>query len=66
MLLNNLEALLILLDCGYPRATALAVAGALARWGVEGLFLTLAGLDSSEHHGLGGVLDWFWWVVGSS
>ena len=44
MLLNNIEALLILLDCGYVIATGLAVAGFLARWMVEGWFLSFVGL----------------------
>ncbi|KAK2759522.1 sterol homeostasis protein [Arachnomyces sp. PD_36] len=41
VLLNNIEALLILLDCGYVPATALAVAGQLARWSVETAILNL-------------------------
>jgi lipid intermediate transporter len=45
VLLNNIEALLILLDCGYVTAAALAVAGSAARWIVEGAVLALAGLE---------------------
>jgi lipid intermediate transporter len=44
VLLNNLEALLILLDCGYMIATTLAVSGFVARWVVEGWFLSFVGL----------------------
>ncbi|KAK5467385.1 hypothetical protein LTS15_000357 [Exophiala xenobiotica] len=44
VLINNIEALLILLDCGYVTATGLAVSGMLARWAVEGWALSLAGL----------------------
>ncbi len=46
VLLNNVEALLILLDCGYVIATSLAVSGFLARWMVEGWFLSFVGLAS--------------------
>ena len=45
VLLNNIEALLILLDCGYIAATGLALAGHAARWLVEGIFLGTVGLD---------------------
>ncbi|KAL1885630.1 hypothetical protein Plec18167_001125 [Paecilomyces lecythidis] len=44
VLLNNIEALFILLDCGYPRAVALAVAGQAARWTVEKALLTVVGV----------------------
>jgi hypothetical protein len=44
VLLNNIEALYILIDCGYLRAVALAVAGQLARWTVERLMLGLFGI----------------------
>ncbi|PCG94706.1 Arv1 protein [Penicillium occitanis (nom. inval.)] len=44
VLLNNIEALYILLDCGYLRAVALAVAGQLARWVVEKLVLGVFGI----------------------
>lgn len=46
VLLNNIEALLILLNCGYVVATTLAVSGFLARWIVEGWFLSFVGLAS--------------------
>ena len=48
VLVNNLEALLILLDCGYVVATGLAVAGAFARWSVEGFLLGLVGLETES------------------
>jgi len=44
VLINNIEALLILLNCGYVTATGLAVSGMLARWVVEGWALSLVGL----------------------
>ncbi|KIW32307.1 uncharacterized protein PV07_03861 [Cladophialophora immunda] len=44
VLLNNIEALLILLNCGYMIATGLAISGFVARWMVEGWFLTFVGL----------------------
>jgi lipid intermediate transporter len=45
VLLNNIEALLILLDCGYVAAMSLALAGTIARWMVERVVLGLAGLE---------------------
>lgn len=51
VLLNNIEALLILLDCGYKAATGLALAGVLARWAVEGWMLSLAGLGIDNTSG---------------
>ena len=65
VLLNNIEALLILLDCGYGAATALALAGSAARWLVEGIFLGTVGLDGDSGpmgdvaSMLGGVTRWF-------
>jgi hypothetical protein len=44
VLLNNIEALFILLDCGYVRAAAMALGGQLARWLVERLILSIVGL----------------------
>ncbi|EED20668.1 conserved hypothetical protein [Talaromyces stipitatus ATCC 10500] len=44
VLLNNIEALYILLDCGYLWAVALAVTGQLARWSVEKVVLGLFGI----------------------
>ncbi|KAJ4504915.1 hypothetical protein HRR86_009492 [Exophiala dermatitidis] len=45
VLLNNIEALLVLLNCGYLVATGLAVSGVLARWIVESCFLSILGLS---------------------
>jgi hypothetical protein len=45
MLLNNIEALLILLNYGYIIATGLALAGYAARWSVEGIILGTIGLE---------------------
>ncbi|KAL2429986.1 hypothetical protein ABEF95_013706 [Exophiala dermatitidis] len=45
VLLNNIEALLVLLNCGYVVATGLAVSGVLARWIVESCFLSILGLS---------------------
>lgn len=47
VLLNNIEALLILLDCGYILATSLALAGLVCRWSVEAWALSLVGLKNS-------------------
>ncbi|KAK2850571.1 hypothetical protein FQN49_005539 [Arthroderma sp. PD_2] len=44
VLLNNIEALLILLDCGYTYAIAMTLGGQLARWAVERCLLSLVGL----------------------
>ncbi|KAL4751665.1 hypothetical protein BDW72DRAFT_173109 [Aspergillus terricola var. indicus] len=46
VLLSNIEALYILLGCGYPRAMALAVAGLLARWTVQKVILGVVGVDN--------------------
>jgi hypothetical protein len=43
-LLSNIEALYILLGCGYLRAVALAVAGLLARWTVQRVILGAVGI----------------------
>ncbi|GFF30435.1 protein arv1 [Aspergillus udagawae] len=43
-LLSNIEALYILLGCGYLRAVALAVAGLLARWMVQRVILGAVGI----------------------
>lgn len=44
VLLSNIEALYILLGCGYFRAVALAVAGHVARWSVQRVVLGAVGL----------------------
>ncbi|KAL4818978.1 Arv1-like family-domain-containing protein [Aspergillus spinulosporus] len=46
VLLSNIEALYILLGCGYMRAMALAVAGLLARWAVQKVILGAVGVDN--------------------
>ena len=48
VLLNNVEALLILLDCGYVLAAGLALTGTTARWAVEGAVLAIAGLEGER------------------
>ncbi|BDD56149.1 sterol homeostasis protein [Monascus purpureus] len=45
VLLNNIEALYILLGCGYMRATMLAVAGHLTRWLVQKAVLSMIGFS---------------------
>lgn len=44
VLLSNIEALYILLGCGYLRAVALAVAGLMARWAVQKVVLGAVGV----------------------
>lgn len=44
VLLSNIEALYILLGCGYLRAVALAVAGLAARWTVQRVILGAVGV----------------------
>ncbi|KAL2830181.1 Arv1-like family-domain-containing protein [Aspergillus pseudoustus] len=44
VLLSNIEALYILLGCGYLRAMALAVAGLVARWTVQKVILGIVGV----------------------
>ncbi|KAL3468957.1 Arv1-like family-domain-containing protein [Aspergillus californicus] len=44
VLLSNIEALYILLGCGYLRAMALAVAGLMARWTVQRIILGAIGV----------------------
>ncbi|KAJ0348684.1 hypothetical protein KNSL1_005272 [Colletotrichum chrysophilum] len=48
---NNVEALRILLDCGYGVATLLATTGALARWSVGRGIFWAAGLDGVDSIG---------------
>ena len=64
VLLNNIEALLILLNCGYLVATGLAVAGALARHAVEKLILGMVDLNGDAQEGIGGILEWIGSVTG--
>ncbi|KAL2857478.1 Arv1-like family-domain-containing protein [Aspergillus pseudodeflectus] len=44
VLLSNIEALYILLGCGYFRAMALAVSGLVARWTVQRVILGVVGV----------------------
>lgn len=64
VLLNNIEALLILLDCGYVIATTLAVAGVLCRWIVEGWILSAVGLIRESEGPVGDVVMLWSWIVG--
>ncbi|RYP05722.1 hypothetical protein DL764_003615 [Monosporascus ibericus] len=50
---NNVEALEILLDCGYGVAIVLAAAGAVARWLVGRAVLWAAGLEWVDSMGVG-------------
>lgn len=55
VVLNNVEALKILLDCGYPVALLLAAAGAVARWIIGRAILWVVGLqgvDSASESGV--------------
>lgn len=54
---NNVEALKILLDCGYGVAGFLATAGALSRWLVGRAVLWSAGLDGVDSQGEGSVAE---------
>ncbi|CAK7273701.1 hypothetical protein SEPCBS119000_005792 [Sporothrix epigloea] len=51
VVVNNVEALKILLDCGYGIAAFLAMAGALSRWAVGRLVLWVAGLGDVDGAG---------------
>ena len=62
VLLNNVEALLILLDCGYPAATGLALAGAFVRWLVEITILGTVGMTSLD--GNSGPVGFMVWCIG--
>lgn len=57
VLVNNIEALLILLDCGYLLATSLAVAGMISRFMVEGWLLALVGLQKDGSGPVGDFLS---------
>lgn len=61
VLINNIEALLILLDCGYIIATGLAVAGMIARFIIEGWLLALVGLYRDNSGPVGDVLSVLMW-----
>jgi hypothetical protein len=52
---NNVEALRILLDCGYGTAAILAAVGAISRWMVGRGILWVMGLDGVDTVGESGV-----------
>ncbi|KAN0104545.1 Arv1-like family protein-like protein [Hyaloscypha variabilis] len=54
---NNVEALKILLDCGYGTAAILATVGAISRWMVGRGILWVVGLDGVDTVGDTGVAD---------
>ncbi|KAK3307046.1 Arv1-like family-domain-containing protein [Chaetomium strumarium] len=54
---NNVEALKILLDCGYGVATLLATAGAVSRWAMGRAVLWAAGLGGVDSAGDTGVAE---------
>jgi len=64
VVVNNIEALNILLDCGYLVAAGLAAAGAATRLFVGWIILGAVGLDGD---GIGNVLKWRdltgWWAM---
>ncbi|KAK5070230.1 hypothetical protein LTR64_002069 [Lithohypha guttulata] len=61
VLVNNIEALLILLDCGYIIATGLAMAGMLSRWLVEGWLLGAVGLRRDDGGPIGDLVSLLGW-----
>lgn len=54
---NNVEALKILLDCGYGVAALLAMAGAVSRWAMGRAVLWAAGLEGVDSTGESGVAE---------
>ncbi len=54
---NNVEALKILLDCGYGVAALLATAGAVSRWAMGRAVLWAAGLEGVDSAGEAGVAE---------
>ncbi|KAI9800850.1 MAG: hypothetical protein M1825_003633 [Sarcosagium campestre] len=62
VVINNIEALNILLDCGYPAAGLLAGAGAIVRLGTRWGILTAVGLGDAAggDGGLTETLSWAW------
>ncbi|OAA58040.1 Arv1 protein [Niveomyces insectorum RCEF 264] len=57
VVVNNIEALKILLDCGYGVAGFLAMAGACSRWAIGRLVLWAAGLGDVDGAGESSVAD---------
>jgi hypothetical protein len=54
---NNVEALKILLDCGYGVAALLAMAGAVSRWAMGRAVMWAAGLEGVDSAGEAGVAE---------
>jgi hypothetical protein len=54
---NNVEALKILLDCGYAGAALLATAGAVSRWATGRAVLWAAGLEGLDGGGESSVAE---------
>ncbi|KAH6856607.1 Arv1-like family-domain-containing protein [Chaetomium sp. MPI-CAGE-AT-0009] len=54
---NNVEALKILLDCGYGVAALLAMGGAVSRWAMGRAVLWAAGLEGVDSAGESGVAE---------
>ncbi|KAK4039046.1 Arv1-like family-domain-containing protein [Parachaetomium inaequale] len=54
---NNVEALKILLDCGYGVAALLATAGAVSRWAMGRAVMWAAGLEGVDSAGASGVAE---------
>ncbi|CAK7212043.1 hypothetical protein SEUCBS140593_001372 [Sporothrix eucalyptigena] len=57
VVVNNIEALKILLDCGYGTAAFLAMAGALSRWAIGRLVLWVVGLGDVDGAGESSVAE---------
>ena len=57
VLVNNIEALLILLECGYIIATGLALAGIISRYIIESWMFALVGLQRDHSGPVGDVLS---------
>ena len=57
VVVNNVEALKILLDCGYGVAILLATAGALSRWIIGRAVLWAAGLEGVDSVGESSVAE---------
>lgn len=57
VVVNNIEALKILLDCGYGTAAFLAMAGALSRWATGRLVLWVVGLGDVDGGGARSVAE---------
>ncbi|KAK5936810.1 hypothetical protein PMZ80_010929 [Knufia obscura] len=64
VLVNNIEALLILLDCGYLVASGLAAAGMISRFMVEGWLLASVGLQRDGSGPVGDFLGMVGWIRG--